>query len=166
LQLDPYSGEQDPEKAEKEKEEMRRANMVCSELVEIIEFNEPNEALWDALTRNDQWDYLRPARSKSKSKGRGANVAKMPDYPPPPGGEYAAGQLLEKPLDQGHVWSKETEDMVVEILQKASAECDAAMVKTLARSKEVTDFTEKMKEGIDIDDRLRALWESLPQKKK
>jgi YEATS domain-containing protein 4 len=166
LQLDPYSGEIDPEKAEAEKEQMRRANMVRSEQVEVIEFNEPNEALWDALTSDGQWDYLRPARSKSKSKGRGANVAKMPDYPLPPGGEYVAGMLPDKPLEQGHVYSKETEDLLVDSLQKASAECDGALVKTLTRSKEVNDFTEKMKEGLDVDDKLRILWESLPQKKK
>ncbi|KIW00594.1 hypothetical protein, variant [Verruconis gallopava] len=166
LQLDPYSGEQDPEKAEAEKEEMRKANMVRSEQIEVIEFNEPNEALWDALTNDDQWDYLRPARAKSKSKGRGANVAKLPDYPPPPGGEYAAGQLPEKPLEQGHVYSKETEDLLVELLKKASAEADAALLKTLTRSKEVTEFIEKMKEGHDVDDKLRALFESLPPKKK
>jgi len=166
LQLDPYSGETDPEKAEAEREAMRQRNMVRSEVVEVIEFNEPNEALWDALTSEDQWDYLRPARSKSKSKARGSNIAKMPDYPPPPGGEYAAGMLPERPLEQGHVWSKETEDLIVEQLANAEAECDAALIKTLGRSKELNDFIEKIKEGNDVDDKLRALCESLPQKKK
>jgi YEATS domain-containing protein 4 len=166
LQLDPYSGEPDPDKQEAEKEKMRRANMVRAEQIEVIEFNEPNEALWDALTDESQWDYLRPARAKSKSKGRGASQAKLPDYPPPPNGEYAAGQLPEKPLEQGHVYSKETEDLLVDLIAKAEAEADAALLKTLTRSKEVTDFTEKMREGIDVDEKLRTLYEGLPQKKK
>jgi len=166
LQLDPYSGEADPEKAEAERQAMTARNLIRSEQVEIIEFNEPNEALWDALTSEDQWDYLRPARSKSKSKGRGTNAAKLPDYPPPPGGEYAVGLLPERPLEQGHVWSKETEDLIVEGLANAERECEGALLKTLGRSKELNDFIEKVKEGSDVDDKLRALWESLPQKKK
>lgn len=166
LQLDPYSGDVDLEKAEAEKEAMRRANMVRSEQIEVIEFNEPNEALYDALTSEDQWDYLKPARSKSKSKGRGSSISKLPDYPPPPGGEYSAGQLPEKPLEQGHVYSKETEDMLVDQLDKASVEAEQALVKTLGRSKEVNDFIGKMKEGQEVDEKLRLLYESLPQKKK
>ena len=166
LQLDPYSGDVDPEKAEAEKEDMRRANLVRAEQIEVIEFNEPNEALWDALTSEDQWNYLKPARAKSKSKGRGSSISKLPDYPPPPGGEYAAGALPDKPLEQGHVYSKETEDMLVDQLQKASQEAEQALLKTLTRSKEVNDFIEKMKQGQDVDERLRTLFESLPQKKK
>lgn len=166
LQLEPYSGNPDLEKAEAERAAMTEKNMVRAETLEIIEFNEPNDALWDALTSEDQWDYLRPARSKSKSKARGAAVAKLPDYPHPPGGEYIAGSLPPRPLEQGHVWSKETEDLIVEQLASAEAECDAALIKTLRRSKELNDFIEKLKEGNDVDDKLRTLWESLPPKKK
>jgi hypothetical protein len=36
----------------------------------------------------------------------------------------------------------------------------------LTRSKEVNEFTEKMKEGQDVDEKLRMLFESLPAKKK
>jgi YEATS domain-containing protein 4 len=166
LQLDPYSGNEDVEKQEQEKEDMRRANMVRAEQIETIEFNEPNEALFDALTNDNQWDYLKPARAKSKSKGRGSSISKLPDYPPPPGGEYAANLLPDRPLEQGHVYSKETEDLLVDTLDKASAEAEAALLKTLTRSKEVNEFTEKMKEGQDVDEKLRMLFESLPAKKK
>merc|ERR1711939_361513 len=127
--------------------------MVRAETIEVIEFNEPNEALFDALTSDDQWNYLKPARAKSKSKGRGASISKLPDYPPPPGGEFAAGLLPEKPLEQGHVYSKETEDLLVDQLQKASTEAEQALIKTLGRSKEVNDFIEKMKEGQDVDEK-------------
>ena len=176
LQFDPYSGNPDETEAEKEREAMRRANLVRSETVEVVEFNEPNEAFWDALTSPDQWDYLRQAHAKSKgAKSSGSksarsalaqNTARITEYPPPPGGEYVAGSLPEKPLEQGHIWSRETEDLLIDALKKAEEECEGALIKTLTRSKELNTFIESVKEGREIDEKLRTLWESLPQKKK
>ena len=74
--------------------------------------------------------------------------------------------MPEKPLEQGHVYSKETEDLLVEQLEKSSIEAENELINTMKRSKEVNELIAKLKEGHDVDERLRALYESLPQKKK
>ncbi|KAF2757688.1 yeats-domain-containing protein [Pseudovirgaria hyperparasitica] len=59
LQLEPYGTEAD-------KLEQVEKKMVRSEICEMIEFNEPTEAFFNALTDPKQFDYL----SKDKHKGK------------------------------------------------------------------------------------------------
>lgn len=99
LQLEPYGTDED--KAQQEK-----TGRVISEQVEIIEFNEPTEALWDALTDDRQWDYLTKSGAKEKSKARASLAAggvdgversvDMPETAPP-------GSLWSKQIEEAHV---------------------------------------------------------------
>ncbi|KAF2431018.1 hypothetical protein EJ08DRAFT_696955 [Tothia fuscella] len=157
LLLEPYVGDADPERALHERERLWKAGGgICrSETVEVIEFNEPTELLFDALTSNTQWDYL---QAKSKGKGRaGYSVADNED------------RIVGEPpanAEPGSLWSKEHEDALVETLRKMGDQCDEQLKKTLERSLELNQANGQMKEGAAIDEKLLALYESLPPKKK
>jgi YEATS domain-containing protein 4 len=150
LQLEPYGDEASME-------EQRKSGIVRSEIVEAIEFNEPTEGLWDALTSDDQWNHLNEPRGRGKGKARQAITA--------PPGEERSVELPEKgPL--GSAFSKEQEDMLLEMFQKAMAEVDKRTIETLGKSKELNDLLAANKEGEDVMDKLIELNEKLPPKKK
>jgi len=157
LVLDPYSGEEDPMKAEAEKEKMRRENMVRAEVVEIIEFNEPFEQLFDALTSENQFAYL-------KYKGKGAKGRQSISSGPLPDPDANIGEPPAT-AQKGQVWSKETENALVKLLDDAGKECDKQLESTLARQAELGEALNKLKAGQSVDEALRKLWESLPKKK-
>jgi len=64
LQLEPYgdAGQQ---------EDQRKAGRVVSEQYEEIEFFDPTEALYNALTADSQFDYLDKGRGKGGKGGKG-----------------------------------------------------------------------------------------------
>jgi YEATS domain-containing protein 4 len=150
LQLESYGDE-------KLMAEQKRSGIVRSETVEFIEFNEPTELLWDALTSDAQWDYLNPA-NKGKGKGRSipaslpSNAQRsvgLPDHAPP-----------------GSVYSKESERSLLQLLEKAMQKCDEETEAVTAKSKDVADQLTKMKEVEEINSRLQQLHEKVPNKKK
>ena len=67
LQLLPYGDEAQQKKQNEE-------NMVRSEFFDIVEFNEPTETCWDALTDPDQWPSPRKGRGKGKGKNLGGGL--------------------------------------------------------------------------------------------
>ncbi|KAK5276303.1 NuA4 histone H4 acetyltransferase complex and the SWR1 complex subunit, partial [Cryomyces antarcticus] len=69
LHLEPYGSD------EKQAEQMRTGKVVA-EVADFIEFNEPTEALFDALTSESQWDYLTQAGANNKAKGKGKGKGK------------------------------------------------------------------------------------------
>jgi YEATS domain-containing protein 4 len=157
LLLEPVTTETDPVKAVAEREKLwKQGGGICrAETVEVIEFNEPTELLFDALTSDTQWNYLQP---KSKGKGRsGYSAADTED------------KIIGEPpasADAGSLWSKGHEDSLVEMLKKMGDTCDEQLKKTLERSMELNKANAKMKEGAAIDEQLLQLYESLPPKKK
>jgi YEATS domain-containing protein 4 len=78
LQLERYGTEEERAKQEKEK-------LVRSEICDFVEFNEPTEAFWDAMTSEGQWDYLQKDRGKGKkaallaSGTAGERTVELPD---------------------------------------------------------------------------------------
>ena len=138
--------------------EQDRTGIVRSEVVEFIEFNEPTEALWDALTAEDQWSYLASGSGRGKGKGKSSQIAlpplsvrsvELPDKAPP-----------------GSVYSRETEEALLETLTKAMKKCEEETAEVLKKSKTVNDELAKVKEGTDIDAKLLELHEKIPHKKK
>jgi YEATS domain-containing protein 4 len=147
LQLEQYGDE-------KLMAEQKRSGMVRSETVEFIEFNEPTEQLWDALTGDAQWDYLNPG--KGKGKGRSSNV--------PHSGERSVGLPDHAPA--GSVYSKESEKHLLELLDKAMKQCEQQTAEVLKSSKDVNEQLAKLKEAEEVNARLVALHEKVPHKKK
>ncbi|KAF2843068.1 yeats-domain-containing protein [Patellaria atrata CBS 101060] len=113
---------------EAERKVQEEANMVRSELVEFIEFNEPTEALWDALTDESQWDYLeaKNVSSKATSSTRGVNK----------GGFEKTMELPDNPTP-GNPYSKQMENHIIEQLRKAELEVQELLEKELRRKGEL-----------------------------
>lgn len=55
--------------SEELQKEQERTGCVRSEFLEVVQFNEPTEALFEALTGEDQWNYLLPPGSGSAKGG-------------------------------------------------------------------------------------------------
>ena len=88
LQLEKYGSEAQQARQEAE-------GLVRAEQLEVVQFNEPTEALFDALTAEDQWNYL---AALVKGGKKAAMAALGPNGRPKrgfPGGERTA-QLPEK----------------------------------------------------------------------
>ncbi|KAF2398073.1 putative histone acetyltransferase subunit [Trichodelitschia bisporula] len=154
LQLDPYGDEA-------LMAEQARTGLVRSEVVEYIEFNEPTELLWDALTSEAQWEYLDKERAGAgRGKGKGKGKSKVV-----PSGEERTVELPDTALP-GSIYSKETEEKLIDVLTRAGKQCDEQTLTVLQRSKELSDLLEKMKEVQTLDDKLREVYESIPPKKK
>jgi len=150
LQLEPYGDEASME-------EQRRAGVVRSEITEAIEFNEPTEGLWDALTADNQWDYLNERPGRGKGKSRQSIQA--------PSGEERSVELPEKG-PPGSAYSKEQEDRLLDLFQKAMEKVEQEHVGVLTKSKELNDLLAANKEGQDVMDKLKELYDKLPPKKK
>lgn len=88
LQLEKYGDE-------KLQAQQEKTGCVRSEYLEVVQFNEPTEALFEALTSEDQWNYLLPPSGKG---GKKAAYALGPNGRPKrgfPNGERSA-QLPDK----------------------------------------------------------------------
>jgi YEATS domain-containing protein 4 len=149
LQLDPYGDEA-------MMAEQAKLGMVRSEVVEFIEFNEPTEGLWDELTSENQWNYL--MSGGRGSKGKSQTLAPM---------NYRTIELPDKPQPNGSsVYCRETEEAMLDALNKAMKKCDEETAEVLKKSKEINDELANVKEGTDIDAKLLELHEKIPPKKK
>ncbi|CAI6311560.1 unnamed protein product [Periconia digitata] len=126
-----------------------KTGCVRSEFLEVVQFNEPTEALFEALTAEDQWNYIMPQSAKGGKKaamlGIGANGKPKRGYP---NGERSA-QLPEKGGDDVP-FSQEQEAGLIDMLQKKMAEVDGQL-----------EAESKKKE--DTEQRLKALREELGQ---
>lgn len=150
LQLEPYGDEASME-------EQRKTGVVRSEITEAIEFNEPTEGLWDALTADNQWDYLNEKPGRGKGKGRQSIQA--------PPGEERSVELPDKG-PPGSAYSKEQEDRLLDLFQKAMEKVEQEHIGVLTKSKELNDLLAANKEGQDVMDKLKELHDKLPPKKK
>ncbi|KAF2680454.1 yeats-domain-containing protein [Lentithecium fluviatile CBS 122367] len=127
--------------------EQERTGCVRSEFLEVVQFNEPTEALFEALTSEDQWNYLVAGSAKGGKKAAmmamGANGRPKRGFP---GGERSA-QLPEKGGDDVQ-FSQEQEAGLIEMIQQK--------VKDVERELEIEGRRREETEG-----RLRALRQEL-----
>jgi YEATS domain-containing protein 4 len=107
----------------KQQEEQERTGCVRSEFLEVVQFNEPTEALFEALTTEDQWNYLMPVSAKGGKKaailGTGANGRPKRGYP---NGERSA-QLPEKGSDDVQ-FSQEQEASLIDMIQQKAKDIE------------------------------------------
>jgi YEATS domain-containing protein 4 len=122
LQLEPYGTEQE------RKLQMERKSVI-SETVDFIEFNEPTEGLWDALTDDNQWDYLK--KSAGRGKGGRAGKNKVDEDEP-----IRFAVLPEHPTP-GNPYSLEMEQQVVDMLEGADRELKEEIEKLAEKRKEL-----------------------------
>lgn len=168
LHLDPFDSGL-PVKPGEETQSQRqiRENKIVSEVVEFIEFNEPTDQLWDQLTSDAQWDYLKPQPGQ---RGKGKGRASMGSADARAAGPLDITSLSATDLPargpEGQLWSKEAEDLIIAQLEKAGDEADKAFEQTMERSKDINNLLNTLKEGAAIDDKLKELFESIPPRKK
>jgi YEATS domain-containing protein 4 len=143
LQLEKYGDE--AQQAEQE-----RTGCVRSEYLEVVQFNEPTEALYEALTSEDQWNYLVPAGVKGGKKAAMAVAqARGPDGRPKrgyPGGERTA-QLPERG-GEDVPFSQEQEQALIDFIKD----------KMQVVQKELDEESKKREE---TEKKLKALREEL-----
>lgn len=133
LQLEKYGDE-------KTQAEQERTGCVRSEFLEVVQFNEPTEALFDALTAEDQWNHLIPAgKGGSKKASLNANGRLKRGLP---NGERSA-QLPEKTAEE-IPFSQDQEQALIDLLKKKMEEVD----------KELDRETKKREE---VENRLKSL---------
>jgi YEATS domain-containing protein 4 len=126
LQLEKYGDE-------KMQAEQERTGCVRSEFLEVVQFNEPTEALWDALTSEDQWSHLIPAgKGGSKKASLGANGRLKRGLP---NGERSA-QLPEKGADDVP-FSQEQEAALQDFLKAKMDEVDRLLEKEDQRKADI-----------------------------
>lgn len=131
LQLEKYGS---PELQELQE----RTGCVRSEFLEVVQFNEPTEALYEALTAEDQWNYIMPVSAKGGKKaamlGMGPNGKPKRGFP---NGERSA-QLPEKGGDDVQ-FTQEQEAGLIDLLQRKMAEVDGQL-EAEAKKKEETEL--------------------------
>jgi YEATS domain-containing protein 4 len=128
LQLEKYGDE-------KQMAEQERTGCVRSEVLEVVQFNEPTEALYEALTSENQWDYLTPPAKGSK---KAAMAALRPDGRPKrgyPGGERTA-HLPERGGD-GVPFSQEQEQALIEFIKEKEALVAKQLEEEIAKKEQV-----------------------------
>ncbi|KAF1953464.1 yeats-domain-containing protein [Byssothecium circinans] len=130
LQLEKYGSEELQAIQEK-------TGCVRSEFLEVVQFNEPTEALYEALISEEQWNYIMPQSAKGGKKaammGMTANGQPKRGYP---NGERSA-QLPRKGGDDVP-FSQEQEQSLIDMIRSKSAEVDAELAKE-AKMKEETE---------------------------
>lgn len=117
LQLEKYG-----DKAQQDEQE--RTQCVRSEFLEVVQFNEPTEQLYEMLTSEDQWNYLQQqARGKKGGMaGIGPNGRPKRGFP---GGERTA----QLPLNGGDdvPFSQAQEDALIDLLKDKLGEVQKAL---------------------------------------
>ena len=100
-------------------------NLVVSETCDFIEFNEPTDALWDALTDDAQWSHLSQPKG-GKGKGRPPKNRVVENN------EERWSVLPEKPIP-GNPYSAQMETTVVDMLQEAEKEVNILLQEQSAK---------------------------------
>ncbi|KAF2634510.1 yeats-domain-containing protein [Massarina eburnea CBS 473.64] len=130
LQLEKYGSEDLQAHQEK-------SGCVRSEFMEVVQFNEPTEALYEALTSESQWEYLVPQSAKG-----GKKAAYMGSTANGPRRGYPNGERTANLPRKGgeHVpFSQEQEDALVDMVLAKIKEVDVQADKE-AKKKEETEM--------------------------
>ncbi|KAF2139187.1 uncharacterized protein K452DRAFT_233234 [Aplosporella prunicola CBS 121167] len=127
LYLEPYGA---PEQAER----MKAANLVKAEILDFVEFNEPTEALYAALTDEErQWEGGSSSAGPGGGKGRGKAA-----------GVVMAGSAGAKTVElpergsESMPYSRQMEESLLRLLRGAEADVER-QVEELARRKEALE---------------------------
>lgn len=123
--------------------EQERTGCVRSEFLEVVQFNEPTEALYEALTAEDQWNYLTPAKGGSKKASLGPNGRLKRGLP---NGERSA-QLPEKGTDDTP-FSQEQEQALIDFIKTKIDEVDVAYKKELKAREEQEKTLQALREEL------------------
>ena len=126
LQLEPYGNEE-------EKKMQQERNLVVSETCDFVDFNEPTDALWDALTDEAQWGgtAAQPKSGGGKGKGRPAkNKAVVTASTEDDESKWAI--LPEKPSPD-NPYSLQMERTVIDMLQEAEKEVNVLLEEQTAK---------------------------------
>lgn len=107
LQLEPYG-------TDEEKAAQKAAGLVRAEQCDVVEFNEPTEALFEVLTSESQFDYLR----QGSGRGGGGKGRKSVGGA---GEEVGSAELPERPTP-GNPYSRQMEDQEIAMLRLAEEE--------------------------------------------
>lgn len=139
LYLEPYGP---PESAERQ----RAANLVKAEILDFVEFNEPTEVLYAALTDEErQW----PAESgRGKGKGAAAAAAQAAAQRKAAGQEERSVELPERGTER-NPYSKQMEETFIRLFRQAEVDVDK-QIEELTKKKEQLD--ERRKELIASGD--------------
>lgn len=162
LQLEPYG-------TDAEQAAQRQAKLVRSETCDFVEFNEPTEAFFDALTTDAQWDYLDPAASGHGGPGRRGGKGKGKRG----GGAFALGgagaaaaaggaggaqggqaeRTVELPArpSPGNPYSAQMEADTVEVLAAKRRELDELIAGEARREEEVRERLARLREEVGAD---------------
>lgn len=101
----------------------REEKVVRSEFLEYIEFNEPTEALWDALTDEGQF------ATKKSGRGKGKGKLKEED-------DREGTVELPESATRTNPFSKDLETQVLDSLKKAEVQVQALLEEERKREKE------------------------------
>ncbi|KAF2104494.1 hypothetical protein NA57DRAFT_70698 [Rhizodiscina lignyota] len=148
LQLEPYGNE------EQRAAQVANGNHVISETLEVIEFNEPYAELWDALTSENQWDYLeqqKAAAQRGRGKGKGQAAYKLPP------GQVAKDELgnertveLKEKGTHKDPYSKAMEKEMLDLIKRASDEVDKEMAEVNKKRENVERQLAELKASGDL----------------
>jgi YEATS domain-containing protein 4 len=128
LQLEKYGDD-------KQIAEQERTGCVRSEILEVVQFNEPTEALFEALTSENQWDYLTPPVKGGKKAAMAAVRADGRPKRGYPGGERTA-QLPERGGDDVP-FSQEQEQALIEFIKAKTALVDKQIEEAMVEKEKV-----------------------------
>lgn len=109
LQLEKYGDEAQQARQEAE-------GCVRSEFLEVVQFNEPTEALFEALTSDSQWDYL---SEKTKGGKKNAMLGIGSDGKPKRGYPGSTEQTAQLPVRAGDTapFSQEQEEALIQVIR-------------------------------------------------
>lgn len=148
LQLEKYGDEA----MQKEQE---RTGLVRSEFLEVVHFNEPTEALFEALTSEDQWNYLVPTSGKGGKKA--AMMALRPDGRPKrgyPNGEKSA-QLPEKGADEVP-FSQDQEQALIKLIKEKIGMVDKELEEEVKRREQTEAKLKALRDELGAEAAAKA----------
>ncbi|KAH7044038.1 yeats family-domain-containing protein [Macrophomina phaseolina] len=126
LYLEPYGP---PDNVERQ----RNANLVKAEILDFIEFNEPTEVLYAALTDEDrQWPP--EGTGRGKGKGAAAAAAQAAAQRKAAGQEDRSVELPERATER-NPYSKQMEETFVRLFKQAEVDVDK-QIEELTKKKE------------------------------
>ncbi|EOD49401.1 putative histone acetyltransferase subunit protein [Neofusicoccum parvum UCRNP2] len=141
LYLEPYGP---PESAERQ----RAANLVKAEILDFVEFNEPTEMLYAALTDEDrQW----PAESvRGKGKGAAAAAAQAAAQRKAAGQEDRSVELPERGTER-NPYSKQMEETFIRLFKQAEVDVDKQIDELTKRKEKVEARRKELIASGDLD---------------
>lgn len=126
LYLEPYGTAENAER-------QRTANLVKAEILDFVEFNEPTEVLYAALTDDErQW----PAEGTGRGKGKGAAAAaaQAAAQRKAAGQEERSVELPERGTER-NPYSKQMEETFIRLFKQAEVDVDK-QIEELSKKKE------------------------------